>query len=107
MRTRTIQAPSKNLTEVTMTATVPVSTAPNALIDRRRRQPGERSRSQCRIIPDWLIVKSMNTPTAYSGISRWVSPRKMTMSPAASVARTTIPYEKARRSPRSANCRGR
>ena len=47
-----------------MTATTPVSVAPKALIDSRRRQPGDRSRSQWRIMPVWLIVKSMNTPTA-------------------------------------------
>ena len=64
MRTRTSQAPSKNLTAVTTTATVAVSAAPKALIDRRFRQPCDRSRSQCRIMPVWLIVKSMNTPTA-------------------------------------------
>ena len=64
MRTSTSQAPSKNFTEVTITATTPVSAAPKALIDRRRRQPGDRSRSQCRIMPVWLIVKSMKTPTA-------------------------------------------
>ena len=52
--------------------------SPIALIASRRRQPGSaRSRSQCRIMPAWLIVKSMNTPTAYSGISRWVSPLKI------------------------------
>ncbi len=62
----------RNLTAVTTMATAPVRIAPNALIVSRRRQPAVRSRSQCRIIPVWLIVKSMNTPTAYSGISRWV-----------------------------------
>ena len=64
IRTRTIQAPSKNFTLVTITATMPVSVAPKALIARRLRQPDGRSRSQCRIMPVWLIVKSMNTPTA-------------------------------------------
>ena len=64
IRTRTSQAPSENFTAVTMIATTPVSAAPKALIARRRRQPGDRSRSQCRIMPVWLIVKSMNTPTA-------------------------------------------
>ena len=49
---------------VTTTATIAVSVQPNALIASRRRQPGGRSRRQCRIIPAWLIVKSMNTPTA-------------------------------------------
>ena len=64
MRARTSHAPSQNFTAVTMTATIAVNVAPNALIARRRRQPGGRSRSQCRIMPVWLIVKSMNTPTA-------------------------------------------
>ena len=38
---RTSQAPSKNFTLVTTTATIPVATQPNALIARRRRQPGD------------------------------------------------------------------
>ncbi len=76
MRTRTSQAPSKNLTAVTTTATIAVRIAPNALIERRFCQPADRSRSQCRIMPVWLIVKSMNTPTAYSGIRAWVLPSK-------------------------------
>jgi hypothetical protein len=50
-----------------------------------------RSRNQWRIIPLWLMVKSMNTPTAYSGMSRCVSPWKSTTSDAAMVARTMIP----------------
>ena len=40
MRTRTSHAPAWNLTAVTTIATAPVRIAPNALIDRRRRQPG-------------------------------------------------------------------
>ena len=35
-----------------------------ALIVIRPRQPVGGSRSQCRIMPAWLIVKSMKTPTA-------------------------------------------
>ena len=63
MRTRTISDWGAFAT-VTTTATTAVSTQPKALIASRRRQPGGRSRRQCRIIPAWLIVKSMNTPTA-------------------------------------------
>ena len=81
----------RNFTDVTTMATAPVRTAPNALIARRRRQPGGRSRRQCRIIPLWLIVKSMNTPTEYSGMSRWVSPRKMISRVAATTASAMIP----------------
>ena len=49
---------------VTTTATIAVATQPIALIARRRRQPGDCVRSQWRTMPDWAIVKSMNTPTA-------------------------------------------
>ena len=63
MRARTM-SDCGALAIVTTTATIAVRVAPNALIARRRRQPGGRSRRQCRIIPLWLIVKSMNTPTA-------------------------------------------
>ena len=64
MSTITNHAPSRNLTEVTTIAITPVSTAPTALIDSRRRQPVSFVRSQCRTMPLWAIVKSMNTPTA-------------------------------------------
>ncbi len=91
IRTSTSQAPSVNLTVVTTIATAPVSVAPNALIASRRRQPGDFSRSQWRTMPDWLMVKSMNTPTAYSGISRCVfAPKPMTSS-AATPPSTRIP----------------
>ena len=64
MSVRTSHAPSANLTVVTTTATVAVATHPMALMVSRRRHPVDRSRSQWRIMPAWLIVKSMNTPTA-------------------------------------------
>ena len=64
MRTRTSQAPSTNLTEVTMTATIAGQDRAERVDRQPPRQPGARSRSQWRIMPDWLIVKSMNTPTA-------------------------------------------
>ena len=53
-----------NFTEMTTIAMIPVSTAPTALIVRRGASRASSSRSQCRTMPDWLIVKSMNTPTA-------------------------------------------
>ena len=95
-----------NFTEVTTTAMMPVSTQPTALIVRRRRQPWLLVRSQWRTMPACEIVKSMNTPTAYSGISAWVeAPPAMTTAPATEPSRM-IPVENARRSPRNANWRG-
>ena len=94
------------LAAATTTKTPAVRTQPVALIARRRRQPGSRVRSQCLIIPAWLIVKSMNTPTAYSGISRCVSPWKAMTSRAATTPRMTIPEVNASRSPRKLNWRG-
>ena len=61
-----------NFTEVTTTAMMPVSTQPTALIVSRRRQPWLLVRIQWRTMPACEIVKSMNTPTAYSGIRAWV-----------------------------------
>jgi hypothetical protein len=51
-------------------------------------------------------VKDRKTPTAYSGISAWVSPRKITSKSAASPPRITIPLENTSRSPCVANWRG-
>ena len=49
---------------VTMIATAPVTMAPKALMASRWRYPGGLLRNQWRTMPDWLMVKSMNTPTA-------------------------------------------
>ena len=67
---------------------MPVSTQPTALIVSRRRQPWLLVRSQWRTMPACEIVKSMNTPTAYSGISAWVeAPPAMTTAPATEPSR--------------------
>ncbi|MDL4815259.1 hypothetical protein [Actinomadura opuntiae] len=68
-----------------MTAPVPLSTA--RVLQRRERRP-----YQCRTSPVWLMVKPMNTPIAYNGISRWVSADVATSSTAASRPRATTPY---------------
>ena len=91
---------------VTMMPTANVSTQPVALMSRLRRHPASRVVSQCLIMPAWLIVKSMKTPMAYSGISRCVSPWKSATSDAATIPSTTMPHENASRSPRKANWRG-
>jgi hypothetical protein len=62
--TMTNQAPSMNFTVVTTTATIPVAMQPTRLMASRCCQPRSRVRSQCRIMPAWLMVKSMKTPTA-------------------------------------------
>ena len=71
--TSTIQAPWVNFTMVTTTSTTPVVTAPRVLITIERRHPGSRCFSQCLIIPDWLIVNDVNTPTTYNWMSRVTS----------------------------------
>ena len=57
-------------------------------------------------MPDWEMVKSMNTPTAYSGISAWVEPPPAITTRAATTPSSRMPVENARRSPRKANWRG-
>ena len=89
----TRKAPSTNFTDVTTTAITPVSTAPTALIASRYRQPGSRVRSQWRTMPVCEIVKSMNTPTAYSGISAWVEPPPAITTRAAIPPSSMIPVE--------------
>ena len=58
-------------------------------------------------MPDCEIVKSMNTPTAYSGISACVEPPPMITTTLATAPSTRIPVEYASRSPRNANWRGK
>ena len=53
-----------NFTLVTTIATIAVSDAADGVDDEALLPARGRSRSQCRIMPAWLIVKSMNTPTA-------------------------------------------
>ena len=93
IRITTRYAPATNLTDVTTIAITPVSTAPVALIVNRRRHPVSRVRSQCLTMPDCAIVKSMNTPTAYSGIRAWVEPPPAITTRLATVPRMMIPVE--------------
>jgi hypothetical protein len=58
-------------------------------------------------MPDCESVNEVNTPTAYSGISWWVSASKMIASAAERTPRVMIPVENASRSPRKLNWCGR
>src|SRR5438105_604362 len=60
------------------------------------------SRHQCTTMPDCESVKDRKTPTAYSGISRLVSPRNAQTNKHEKIASSTIPFEKTSRSPRFA-----
>ena len=94
------------MTDTTTRKTTAVRTAPKALTAARQRQPGSCTPTQCLTIPICDSVKQTNTPTEYSGIRAWVSPPKIHSRPNATAARTTIPHEYARRSPRNENWRG-
>ena len=83
----------------TTTATA-VITAPVPFSAIRSRQREDRSWFQCRTSPTWLSVKPMNTPIAYSGISRLVSALTATSSSAASTASEKIPNRYTGRSAR-------
>ncbi len=72
-------------------AAVAVSTAPVPLRAARSIQRGDRWPCQCRTSPVWLMVNPMNTPIAYSGISRAVTALTTISSTAASTARATTP----------------
>ena len=58
-------------------------------------------------MPACEIVKSMKTPTAYSGMRAWVLPLAATTSDAATSPSATMPIENASRSPRKLNWRGK
>ena len=96
-----------NLTEVTMTATTPVRTAPNALIDSRRRQPGDRSRQP---VPDHAGLADREVDEHADGVQRdqqvGLAVEDRRSGPPRSTASTTIPHENASRSPRNENWRG-
>ena len=90
MRTTT-QAPEVNLLATKTTAAIAVRTAPVPLSAARSLQRGERWPCQCRTRPVWLMVNPMNTPIAYSGISRAVSALTAISRTPASTARVTTP----------------
>jgi hypothetical protein len=57
-------------------------------------------------MPAWEKVNDVKTPIAYSGISLVTLASKATTSKAAKNERTTIPFEKTRRSPYRVSCLG-
>ncbi len=57
-------APLVNLVMDTISSTTPVAVAPRALMVMPLRQPGSFRLRWRFTIPDWLIVKEVNTPTA-------------------------------------------
>jgi hypothetical protein len=100
-------APMVNLVMPTIKATTPVAVAPTPLIMVAARHPGSFSLRCRRTMADWLRVKEVKTPMAYSGMRAVVTPPKAMMRPDAATARKTTPLENTRRSPRLVNCRGR
>jgi hypothetical protein len=102
-----IQAPSVNFDTSTISAMNAVVTAPMVLMAIPHCQRGSRCRRWWRTMPDWLRVKPVNTPTAYSGMSWEMSPWKATISADAATARNNTPFENTSRVPRLKNCRGR
>src|ERR1041384_3344465 len=88
-------------------STTNVTTAPTALIANDFLQRGVFSEYQRRTIPSCDNVNDRNTPTAYSGIRRLVSPPKAMTSTPEKTARMMMPLENTSLSPRFANCRGR
>ena len=77
-----------------MSATAPVTVAPNALMLSFSRQPEPRSRTQWRTIPDWENVIAANTLRAWSGSRAPVDPPK-TMISSAQHAEQQDPVRKA------------
>ena len=72
-------------------AAVAVRTAPTPFSAARSHQRGARWPCQCRTMPVWLMVNPMNTPIAYSGISRAVVALTAISRTPASTARVTTP----------------
>ena len=107
MITAGIHAPSVNLDTTTTRATVPVATAPTALIASDAFHRGSRSRRWCLTMPAWLSVNPVNTPNAYSGMRAEMLPWKTMISTPAVTARKRMPLENTSLSPRLASCRGR
>ena len=107
MSTSTAQAPwAKRVAMITQNTTA-VRHAPIALTATLKRQPGSRSRSQWRTMPNCDSVNEMNTPIAYSGSIACSRALKTITSSAANTPSATIPFENTSRSPRLANWRGR
>ena len=100
------QAPSVNFVRRMMTATMKVTTAPTPLMAMPDFQPGSRLRRWWRAIPAWLSVKLVNTPIAYSGISRLTWAPVTVSSTEAVTARKTTPFENTSRWPRLVSWRG-
>ena len=90
MRTTT-QAPEVNLAATKTTAATAVSSAPMPLSAARSIQRGERWLCQWRTSPVWLMVNPVNTPIAYSGMSRAVTALTAISRTPASTASTTTP----------------
>jgi len=106
MISTTIHAPAENFVTTCTTDTTAVAAAPTPFSHAFHFQPGSRHLNQCTTMPACDSVKQTNTPMAYSGISALVSPLKIRTRSIAMSARTMMPLEKARRSPRAANWRG-
>ena len=100
-------APLVNFVPATMISTTSVATAPMPLITACRFQPWSCSFWWCLTMPHCESVNDVNTPTAYSGISAFVSPPNAMSRMAAAPASRTMPFENTSRSPRFAICRGR
>ena len=64
MSTITAQAPSRNFVAARTTSTIPVTTAPKALMVALRCQPGVFKRRHRWTIPSCESVNEVNTPTA-------------------------------------------
>ncbi len=64
MSATTIQAPSRNFVNVSVSSTTRVTSAPTALNQIRHAQVGSFSRSQRRTMPACDTVKEMKTPMA-------------------------------------------
>ncbi|MCY1224920.1 hypothetical protein D9M72_370980 [compost metagenome] len=112
---RAIQAPCSNLVISTITRTRAVMPKPIVLMMRdlsmRSLTAGSlasfSSRPQCRIMPSWLIVNEMKTPTMYSWMSLVTSALNDRMSTRAPAARARTPLLNASRSPRVRSWRGK
>jgi len=89
-----------NLVMAMMMSTISERTAPVALMNRPRRQPGSLSLMWCLAIPAWESVKLVNTPMAYSGMRRSTLAWVMTTRNIEAAARAMMPLENTRRCPR-------
>ncbi|CAB4764388.1 unannotated protein [freshwater metagenome] len=107
MMTAGIHAPSVNLTTTTVPVTANVVREPTPEKNARVCQPGSFS-FRCRTsIPNWLSVKPVNTPTAYSGIKALTIPPNAITNADAAKPKKITPFENTSRSPRLASWRGK